>query len=156
MEFRHHPILEGLKINEDGSEIIYLGEKLNPMKMNRTARNSDTIIVNFDGRTSSVARLVCEAWHGLAPNLDYNATRVEPAKGFHYKNLFWAKKGVNPNYDKIKFPRVKTSKISEDEIPKIVERLKNGETLKSIAKDYNTTDMSISRIRKRYVKTETT
>jgi len=154
MEFRYHPILEGLKINEDGSEIFYLGERLKPMGMNRTARPTATKIVNFNGRTVSVARLVCEAWNGLAPNLDYNATRIEDDKGFHYKNLYWAKKGVNPNYEKIKFPRPKSSKISEDEIPKIVERLKKGETLSSIAKDYETTDMSISRIRKRYVKNQ--
>lgn len=154
MEFRYHPILEGLQINEDGSEIIYLGEKLKPMGMNRSIRPTATIIVNFSGRTLSVARLVCEAWNGLAPNLDYNATRIDDEKGFHYKNLYWAKKGVNPNYEKIKFPRAKSSKISEDEIPKIVERLKKGETLSSIAKDYETTDMSISRIRKRYVKNQ--
>jgi hypothetical protein len=152
MEFRHHPILEGLKINEDGSEILYFGEKLNPMGMNRTARPTATVIVNFNGRTASVARLVCEAWHGLAPNLDYNATRIKDDKGFHYTNLFWAKKGVNPNYDKIKFPRVKSSKVPEDKIPEVVERLKKGETLRSIARDFETSDMSISRINKRYVK----
>ncbi|MGE4345900.1 MAG: hypothetical protein AB7D46_00655 [Flavobacteriaceae bacterium] len=154
MEFRHHPILEGLKINEDGSEIIYLGEKLNPMKMNRTARPTATKIVNFEGRTISVARLVCEAWHGLAPDRDHNATRIKEEDGFHYKNLFWAKKGVNPNYDKIKFPRVKSSKVPEDRIPEVVERLKKGETLRSIATDFETSDMSISRIKKRYVKNQ--
>lgn len=152
MEFRHHPILEGLKINEDGSEIIYRGEKLNPMGMNRTARPTATKIVNFEGRTISVARLICEAWHGTAPNLDYNATRIDNSKGFHYSNLFWAKKGVNPNYDKIKFPRAKSSKVPEDRIPEVVERLKKGESLRSIALDFETSDMSISRIKKRYVK----
>lgn len=152
MEFRYHPIIEDLKINEDGSEIIYKGERLEPAKMNRTARNSDTVLVYFNRFTKSVARLVCEAWHGLAPDIDHNATRVENDKGFHYKNLYWAKKGVNPNYDKIKFSRAKSSKVPESEIPKVVERLEAGETLKSIATDYNTTDMSISRIKKRYVK----
>lgn len=150
MESRYHPIIEGLKINEDGSEIIYLGEKLEPSKMNRTARNSDTILVYFGRKTCSVARLVCEAWHGMAPNIDYNATRIKNEDGFHYKNLYWAKKGVNPNYDKIKFPRAKSSKVPEERIPEVVERLKKGETLRSIAADFETTDMSISRIKKRY------
>lgn len=151
MESRYHPILEGLKVNEDGSEIIYCGEKLRTYKMNRTARNSDTQLVSFNGSTFSVARIVCECWHGMAKTLEYNATRIKNENGFHYTNLYWAKKGVNTNYDQIKFPRAKSSKIPESDIPKIVKRLKKGETLKSIAKDYNTTDMSISRIRKRYV-----
>lgn len=152
MDFRYHPILEGLKVNEDGSVITYNGEKLRTYKMNRTARNSDTQLVSFNGSTFSVARLVCECWHGMAPSIDYNATRVENEKGFHYSNLYWAKKGVNPNYSKIKFPRSSRSKIPECDIPKIVERLKNGETLRAIALDYQTTDMSISRIKNRYVK----
>lgn len=152
MEHRYHPIIEGLKINEDGSEITYLGEKLNINKMNRTSRETDTLLVNFNGGKHSVSRLVCEAWHGSAPNRDYNATRVDKNKGLHYKNLFWAKKGVNPNYDKIKFPRAKSSKVPEERIPEVVERLKKGETLRSIALDFETSDMSISRIKKRYVK----
>ncbi|MFA7448778.1 MAG: helix-turn-helix domain-containing protein [Weeksellaceae bacterium] len=151
---RYHPLLEGLRINEDGSEIIFFGQKLTGKKINRSARPTATHLVNFNGRTLSVARLVCEAWHGLAPDRDHNATRVDPDKGFHYTNLFWAKKGVNPNYDQIKFPRPKSSKIPESEIPKIVERLKNGETLKAIAKEYGTSYMSISRIRKRFINGE--
>ena len=151
MESRYHPILEGLKVNEDGSVIFYGNEKLRTYKMNRTARNSDTLLVSFNGSTYSVARLVCECWHGLAESLEFNATRIINEKGFHYKNLFWAKKGVNANYHKIKFPRAKSSKILETEIPEIVKRLDKGELAKTIAADYQTSEMSISRIRKRYV-----
>lgn len=150
--YRYHPLIEGLKVNEDGSEIIYFGEKLKAVPINRKSRPCDTLLVNFDNRTLSVAKLVCEAWNGLAPNLDFCATRIDPAGGFNYKNLFWAKKGVNPNYDKIKFPRAKSSKVPEDRIPEVVERLKKGESLRSIALDFETSDMSISRIKKRYIK----
>lgn len=152
MEFRFHPILEDLKVNEDGSQIIFKGEELAIQQINRKSRPSDTLLVNFEGRTLSVARLVCEAWHGLAPDLDHNATRRDPEGDFHYKNLFWAKKGFNPNYHLINFGRPKSSKIPEADIPAIVERLKNGELLKTIAAEYGTTEMSISRIRKRYGK----
>lgn len=150
MESRYHPIIEGLKVNEDGSEIYYLGDKLESAKMNRTSRNSDTMLVYFNGQTHSLARLVCECWHGMAPDRDHNATRIKNEDGFHYKNLYWAKKGVNPNYKKIKFPRAKSSKVPEERIPEVVERLKKGETLRSIALDFETSDMSISRIKKRY------
>lgn len=147
--YRYHPIIEGLRINEDGSSIIYLGDEIPTKKLNRASRNSDTLLVYFNNQQHSVARLVCEAWHGMAENMDFVATRRNPVDGFHYKNLFWAKKGVNPNYHKIKFPRSSISKIPESEVPKIEKRLKKGETLKSIAKDYNTSDMSISRIKKK-------
>lgn len=150
-EFRYHPIIEGLKVNEDGTEIVYKGTTLNIVPMNRRSRPSDTLMVNFDGRTCSVQRLVCEAWHGMAPNVSYSATRRNPDGNFHWKNLFWGKNGTNPHYHKIKFPRPKSSKIAESEIPGIVERLKKGETLKSIAKEFNTSDMSICRIKKRYL-----
>jgi hypothetical protein len=153
MDYRHHPIIEGLKINEDGSSIIYLGKELEPRKINKSGKKkTDTILVSFNNSVCSVARLVCEAWHGMAENIDFNATRVKNENGFHYTNLYWAKKGVNPNYHDIKFPRAKSSKIPESDIPKIVKRLNQGEALNSIALDYNTSDMSISRIKKRYVK----
>lgn len=153
MEFRYHPILEDLKINEDGSEIIYRGEKLNIVKMTRTARKkTDHQSVHFGGRTYSVSRLVCEAWNGLAENIDMYAIRLDNNKGFHYSNLFWAKRGFNPKINEVERKRSSRSKIPESEIPKIVERLKKGEILKTIAAEYNTSDMSISRIKKRYVK----
>lgn len=151
MESRYHPLIEGLKVNEDGSQITYMGRVLEPKKINRTARPTDTLLVHFMNQTFSVARLVCECWHGTAPDRDHDAIRLDPSLGYHYKNLHWGKRGFNPNYHKIKFPRAKSSKIKESEIPGVVERLKNGETLKSIAKDFGTTEMSISRIRKRYL-----
>lgn len=148
MNYRYHPIIEGLKINEDGSEITYMGEKLNLVKMTRTARKkTDHLSVNFGGRTFSVSRLVCEAWNGLAENIDMYAIRLDNNKGFHYSNLFWAKRGFNPNINEVKRKRSSRSKIPESEIPIIEERLKKGEVLRSIAEDYKTSEMSIHRIK---------
>jgi hypothetical protein len=82
----------------------------------------------------------------MADNPRWCATRREKIKGFHYANLFFAPCGTNPEAKKNR--RYKTSKIKDEDVPVIQERLKKGETLNSIAKDYNTSDMSISRIKK--------
>lgn len=151
MDMRHHPIIEGLKINEDGTEIIFFGEKLYRQEHRRSERKSSMLVVHFNNHTYSVAKLICEAWHGMAENRDYVATRIKEDKGFHYTNLFWAKKGTNPNIKSLKNKRSKLSKISKDDIPKIVKRLKKGDALAAIAKDYGTSDMSISRIKKNHL-----
>ena len=146
MAYRYHPEIEGLKVNEDGSEVIYCGESLDVRRLKRSERTSDMLYVYFKNKTYSVAKLVCECWHGLADNPRWYATRKEKDKGFHYTNLFWAPCGTNPQARNSK--RGTTSKITEADVPAIEKRLKQGETLKSIAKDYNTSDMSISRIKK--------
>lgn len=150
MAFRYHPEIEGLKVNEDGSEVVYLGEKLETKTLNRKERVSGMRYVYFKNRTHSVAKLVCECWHGMADNPRWYATRKEKAKGLYYTNLFWAPCGTNPEKKAAK--RSSRSKIKKEDIPSIEKRLKKGgpkNTLKSIAKDYNTSDMSISRIKKR-------
>jgi hypothetical protein len=146
MAYRYHPEIEGLKLNEDGSEILLNGESLLVGKLKRTSRNSDMLYVYFRNRTYSVAKLVCECWNGMSDNPRWYATRKEKTKGFHYTNLFWAPCGTNPNARNSK--RSNTSKVTEVAVKIIEQRLKNGETLKAIARDYNTSDMSISRIKK--------
>lgn len=147
MAYRYHPEVEGLKVNEDGSSVLYLGESLDVKDSGRKERETDLKYVYFKRRTHSVAKLICECWHGMADNPRWFATRKVKANGFHYTNLFWAPCGTNPEKKDAK--RAKSSRISKADIPKIEARLKNGETLKAIAKDYNTSDMSISRIKKR-------
>ena len=147
MAYRYHPEIEGLKVNENGSSVIYCGETLEVKKANRKERKNDLKHVYFIGRVHSIAKLVCECWNGMSENPRWYATRLEKEKGFHYTNLIWAPCGTNPERKKNK--RGSHSKILEDDIPKIIKRLKKGDTLASIAKDYNTSDMSISRIKKR-------
>ena len=144
--FRYHPEIEGLKVNENGSKVLYLGETLEVRESNRAERNNDLKYVYFKGTIHSIAKLVCECWNGMAENPRWCATRKVKANGFHYSNLFFAPCGTNPEKKSAK--RASSSKIPKEDIPKIEKRLKKGETLKAIAKDYNTSDMSISRIKK--------
>tara|TARA_R110002126_G_scaffold78629_1_gene195622 strand:+ start:11417 stop:11872 length:456 start_codon:yes stop_codon:yes gene_type:complete len=144
--YRYHPEIEGLKVNEDGTSVIYLGETLQVKKSNRAERKTDLQYINFRGNAYSIAKLVCECWNGMAENPRWCATRKVKAKGFHYTNLFFAPCGTNPEKKNAK--RASSSKIPKEDIPKIEKRLKAGETLKAIAGDYKTSDMSISRIKK--------
>ena len=146
MAYRYHPEIEGLKVNEDGSEVLYNGEPLDVGKLKRKERESDMLYVYFKNRTYSVAKFVCECWHGMAENPRWCATRREKAKGFHYTNLFFAPCGTNP--EKQNAARGTRSKIKKQDVPKIEKRLKAGEQGKDIAKDYGTHPMSISRIKK--------
>lgn len=146
MAYRYHPEIEGLKVNDKGTSVIYLGETLSLSSANRKDRDTDLTYVYFMGKTHSVAKLTCECWHGMAENPRWHAIRREKAKGFHYTNLFWAPCGTQP--EKAKAKRSSRSKIKEADVPVIKKRLKAGETLKAIAQDYNTSDMSISRIKK--------
>ena len=152
MAYKYHPEIEGLKTNEDGSKILHFGDKMEIKKMNRRERPTDALYVNLLGKTFTIAKLVCECWNGMAENPRWYATRREKEKGFHYTNLYWAARGTNPQMSKGKTKRSSWSKISKEDIPNIEERLENKETLKAIAADYDTTDMSISRIKKKFEK----
>ncbi len=146
MAYRYHPEIEGLKVNEDGSEFFYNGKALRIGKLKQTHRGDNTHYVYFGCKTYSVAKLVCECWHGMAENPRWRATRKVKANGFHYTNLFFAPSGTNREISKT---RSTSSKIPKEAIPLIEKRLQKGETLNVIARDYKVSDMSISRIKKR-------
>jgi hypothetical protein len=145
--YRYHPEVEGLKVNEDGSEVFLNGEALEVKNAERKERDTDLKYVYFQNRVHSVAKLVCECWNGMAENPRWCATRKLKAVGFHYTNLFFAPCGTNP--EKRNASRGTRSKIPKEDVPKIEQRLRNGEMGKDIAKDYDTDPMSISRIKKR-------
>lgn len=141
--FRYHPIIEGLKVNEDGTEVILNGEKLfiseNYIKVNKSIRKQ----VNVNNRTITVNRLVCECFHGLSPNRDFSATQIDDKKGYHYTNLYWAKRGMKIN-------PVRHRKVSEEDHLEIQQRLKNGEKTKDILKDYPFTNATYCKYKRGY------
>ncbi|CAA0247824.1 conserved hypothetical protein [Tenacibaculum maritimum] len=149
MAYKYHPEIEGLKVNEDGTEVFYNGEPLKVGKLKRKERESDMLYLYFQKRTFSLAKIICECWHGMAENPRWVSTRKEKAKGFHYTNLSWEKRGKNPEMGSNKIKRSSLSKLSPADIESIKNRIKKGDVLKEIAKDYDTSEMSISRIKKR-------
>lgn len=144
--YSYHPEIEGLKTNEDGTEVLLNGKLLESKPLKLKGVETEMLYIVYNGQPKSVPKLVCECWHGMADNPRWVATRKEMEKGFHYTNLYFTSRGKNPSAQKNRnFTR---SKIKKDDVPIIKKRLSQGDTLKAIAKDYNTSQMSIQRLKK--------
>jgi|GEM_PF-2174680 len=87
-QFKYHPLIEGLKVNEDGSEVVYNGKIIT-----QSTTNSGGKIVKIKRMTISVLKLVAECWIGVADSPEYLASRIDEEKGSHYTNLEWRKRG---------------------------------------------------------------
>lgn len=148
MKTTNHPVLN-LIINEDGTKMWYNG-KIQDIKTYKSNRDNYPFKrVAFGNRTHSVAKLVCEAWNGMREEMNQVVHRKDKNPlNDHYTNLYWAKRG---NVFTGRTARACTSKIKKNEIPEVINRLGAGETLKNIARTYNTSDMSIQRIKKRFM-----
>ena len=94
LEFRYHPLLENVKVNEDGSIIIRDGIPLNIVSRQLPHTRNVSKVVYLKRTGVNTIRLVCEAWHGISPTGEHAARRVDEAAGDHYSNLYWGKKGM--------------------------------------------------------------
>lgn len=144
LQFRYHPIIEGLRINEDGTE-IYLKYVRLRVFVNDRNRANPTLKVNFNNRAHSVAKLVCEAWIGMSEYSTQRASKINELADNHYSNLEW-KEGASNGIGIFK------QKLSASDIDEIIEFLKSNKKLKEIASIYGVDISTISRIKKRYVK----
>lgn len=149
MQYRYHPIIENLKVNEDGSEILMNGEpiKINVQKIEHM--RNDRKVVSLNRKVVNTIRLVCEAWHGEAPTGEHAARRIDETKGDHYSNLFWGKKGMTLSSAKgAKRPTAKMSAIVYSEI---MERNKS-ETIKAILKELDISNNRFYQYQKKHGK----
>jgi len=146
---KQHPILSELKVNEDGTNIVWKGQSLDVKNYKIDRNNYPQKFVNFNGQTHTILKLICEAWNGERPEIGMIVKRRDfNPDNYHYTNLYWAHRGgMRTKLTK----RIKNSKISENDIEVIIERINAGESLRAIAKTYNTSDMSIYRIKRRYI-----
>ncbi|MGV0854638.1 hypothetical protein ACTS95_08020 [Empedobacter brevis] len=146
-QFRYHPVIEGLKVNEDGTE-IYLDGSLLSIKVHQLKHTiKPRRIVNIGLKQVTVIRLVCDCWHGLALTGEHAARRIDESKGDHYTNLYWGKKGMNKS--SAAYTNIKRRKLSEEQFFEIEKRQKT-ELLKDIVKDYGITEMTFYRHKKKY------
>jgi hypothetical protein len=143
MEYRHHPLIEGLKVSEDGSEIIFNGEVLQHFANDKNRANP-TMKVNFHNKAHSVARLVCEAWNGLSQHIGQRAAKLNPLNGNHYSNLEW-REGVNGVENFIQ-------KINASDIDDILKLLENKTRVVEIAEMYGVHSSRIYRLREKHGK----
>lgn len=128
MSYSYHPEIEGLKVNEDGTEVLLNDAKVDIKTRTEKGRNPSKYIL-FRNKRINIARLVLECWVGLSPKIkmsarfkdgDYNNT--------HYSNLEWKSNGGNSKYD------TKKQKIKKLE-PEIEEALAAGKSKRQIAKE---------------------
>jgi len=141
MDFRYHPIIEELRINEDGTE-IYLKNVLLRSFENDKKRETPTLKVNFHSRAHSVTKLVCEAWNGLREHTGQRVSKVDIIAGNHYSNLEW-KEGASNGIGNFK------QKLNISDVTEIVELLKTDKTMSEIGRMYGVNSATILRIKQK-------
>lgn len=144
MEFRYHPIIEELRVNEDGTE-IYLKDILLRSFENDKTRENPTLKVNFNSKGHSITKLICEAWNGLREHSGQRVSKVDILAGNHYSNLEW-KEGASNGIRNFK------QKLTTTDIDQIVELLETDKSIREIAKMYDVHFATIARIKKKYAK----
>lgn len=144
MDFRYHPIIEGLRINENGSEIYFHDVLLKPFENDKTRKNP-TLKVNFINKAHSVAKLICEAWNGLREHSDQRVSKINDLSDYHYSNLEW-KEGSSNGIGQFK------QKIKPEDLDDIASLIKKNKSNSEIAKMYSVHNATICRIRKKYDK----
>jgi hypothetical protein len=152
-------------VNKDGTNIRYEGKKCQSYLLTSANKKKGYYSCRIAGKLRYVHRIVAEAYvHNPRPLVNKMVIHIngDPMDN-HYKNLVWTTPGefykireklgnpvVNVSH-KNRHRRV-NSPISHKQAKKIAKRLDNGEFAKDICKEYGVSEMSISRIRKRYCK----
>lgn len=142
-EFRYHPLVEGLKVNEDGTEILLNG---NPLPI-RSYKNG--ISVSISNKQVTTMRLVCECWHGVAENGDYIVKKIDETKDSHYSNLAWSKRGQGLSHEFAKNFCGKNRLTKEEFLEKNKSR-KEGEHILEFIKRIGMTTTNYYKYRKLY------
>lgn len=151
MEFRYHPIIENLKINEDGTEIQLNGENMDIKVQKIIHTKKVRRIVNINRKAVNTIRLVCEAWHCIAPTGEHAARRIDEKLGDHYSNLCWGKKGMTISSVKEHKWINQVRKMTPEVYAKIQERNKT-QSVRAILKDLNISVTIYQRYKNKHVK----
>lgn len=151
MESRYHPIIEGLRVNEDGTEIIYQGKKLEPKTYKRKNNSIPMSVVNINYKNITVMRLVNECWNGMSENLDYITKKINPENGNHYSNLCWSKQGVGLSHDS-STNFITKPKLSEPEYIKLKKDKPQSESLMAYLKRVKISTKAYYTAKKKYEK----
>ena len=136
-EFRYHPEIEGLKINEDGSEIF-----LNEQRVEIVERPDKFKHIYYKNKIVSISRLILECWVGMPPEPKLIAKHKDlDQSNFHYTNLEWRTRGGNPQ-----FP----TKLTKEQELEIIEKYKSGVSLNKLHQEYSIAVTTVKKVIKRY------
>lgn len=96
-EYRYHPEIEGLKVNEDGSEVL-LNEI--PVSLKERSRGKHPFkFFYYKDHQIGLAKLVLECWEGMSPEPKLTAKHIDgDYSNYHHENLQWGKSGGNATY----------------------------------------------------------
>lgn len=146
-----------LRVNTDGSCVLHEGSPLNIHYVRNGERQYKAICVG--NKKLYVHRLVALAWLGEPEDESKCKVMIKDAdySNIHYSNLQWVSSQeltLISDYRNYRRGRPKkhydNSKIPKTEVPLILQRIANGETLRALAEEYATSDMSIHRLKKRF------
>lgn len=141
-EFRYHPEIEGLKVNETGSE-VFLNETELQIRVKKSG-NHPFRYVYFKGNMIGVARLVIECWSGMPPIPKLTARHIDgDYTNYHHSNLEWANVGGNSK---------NPAKLNPAQKIEILEKIKSGTGDSEIAKEYGVSRNAIFNLRKKQEK----
>ncbi|OWK97073.1 hypothetical protein AP75_13150 [Kaistella haifensis DSM 19056] len=136
-EFRYHPEIKGLKVNEDGSEVL-MNEHPVSLKIRNRGKHPFKFFYYKDIQIG-LAKLVLECWSGMAPEPRLTAKHIDcDYTNYHYTNLRWGASGGNS-----KFP----PKVDEETRNKIIEKLETNSNITLIAKEFGVSDTLIRRLK---------
>jgi transposase-like protein len=154
-----------LKVNEDGTKLEYDGKsiKINFIKPKR--HRTGYYVAHLKDKLLYMHRIVAEAYLVNKKPVAYKWVLHKNGNSLdnHYSNLMWGNSQVYTENNKrlVKEGIIKpivteeyrgSSSISYEDAVKIAKRLDKGEFAKDICKEFNVSEMSIARIRKRYCK----
>ena len=157
-------IPEPIEVSKDGSEIIYKGKKVNFHKIKSEKHRKGFLACSVAGKSIYVHRVVAEAFVENPRPIVYKMVLHKNGDTLDNRpeNLMWGdssslyqnrvKLGIAGAGQKTDKKYRGSSTISYEDAVKIAERLDNGEHAKDICKEFNVSEMSIARIRKRYCK----
>ena len=141
-EFRYHPEIAGLKVNEDGSEILLNETKLE-IKVRKSGRHPFKFIY-YKSNQIGLAKLILECWKGMPPEPKLTAKHINgDHENYHYTNLHWNANGGNAKYP---------SKISPEQKKEILKKIEDGKGDSEIAREYGVTRNAIFNLRKKQEK----
>lgn len=155
--YRAVPGYEDLHVRADGNWVIYKGKHFEVVYSKMSARGGFPKYFNLPDHKGRIPaqRLVALAF---CPNPDNKPLVINKSGNTintHYSNLEW---GNNKDIAKHRFNRGEisgdTSFISEEQEYEIAQRLAKGEYAQDLAKEYDTSHATLTRIRQKYFRSK--
>jgi len=141
-EFRYHPEIPGLKVNENGSKIL-LNESPVEIKIRKSGKNPFRFFY-YKSNQIGLAKLILECWTGMPPEPKLTAKHIDGNySNYHYTNLQWGNNGGNSK---------NLPKLNPQQKKEILQKIEAGKGDSEIAKEYGVTRNAIFNFRKKQQK----